>query len=77
VPGIDITAVEMLDRLSADLEHRRIRLHLAGEIDQVRDLLRATGITSVATDAHPTVDAAVAATRRDFDHPPSTDHKSA
>jgi len=77
VPGIDITAAEMLDRLFADLGHRNVRLHFAGEIGQVRDLLSATGITSVVTDAHPTVDAAVIAARRDLDHPPSTDRTSA
>mgnify|MGYP006198670969 CR=1 FL=1 len=77
VPSIDITAVEMLDRLSADLGQRHIRLHFAGEIGQVRDLLSATGISSVVTDAHPTVDAAVTAARHDLDHPPSTDRESA
>ncbi|MGW3482167.1 SulP family inorganic anion transporter [Rhodococcus indonesiensis] len=77
VPGIDITAVEMLDRLYADLEHHRIRLLFAGEIGQVRDLLDATGIASVVTDAHPTVDAAVTAARRNLDHPPDTDPTSA
>ncbi|KOS53823.1 SulP family inorganic anion transporter [Rhodococcus rhodochrous] len=77
VPGIDITAVEMLDRLYADLEHHRIRLLFAGEIGQVRDLLDATGIASVVTGAHPTVDAAVTAARRNLDHPPDTDPTSA
>lgn len=77
VPGIDITAVEMLDRLYADLEHHHIRLLFAGEIGQVRDLLSATGIASVVTDAHSTVDAAVTAARRNLDHPPDTDQKSA
>ena len=77
VPGIDITAVEMLDRLSAELDHRNIKLHFAGEIGQVRDLLSATGVTSVVTDAHPTVDAAVTAARHDLDRPPSNDRKSA
>lgn len=76
VPEIDITAVEMLDRLYADLEHRHVRLHFAGEIGQVRDLLSATGITSVITDAHPTVDAAVTAARHDLDHPPGTERAS-
>lgn len=76
VPSIDITAVEMLDRLSAELGHRHIRMHFAGEIGQVRDLLNATGITSVAADAHPTVDAAVTAARHDLDHPPSIDRNS-
>jgi len=77
VPGIDITAAEMLDRLSADLEHRNVRLHFAGEIGQVRDLLSATGITNVVLDEHPTVDAAVTAARHDLDHPPDTDRTSA
>lgn len=76
VPEIDITAVEMLDRLYADLEHRHVRLHFAGEIGQVRDLLSATGVTSVITDAHPTVDAAVTAARHDLDHPPGTERAS-
>lgn len=77
VPGIDITAVGMLDRLYAELEHRRIRLLFAGEIGQVRDLLSATGIASVVTGAHPTVDAAVAAARRNLDQPPDDDPTSA
>nr|WP_240918513.1 SulP family inorganic anion transporter [Rhodococcus sp. 14C212] len=77
VPGIDITAVAMLDRLYAELEHHHIRLLFAGEIGQVRDLLSATGIASVVTDAYPTVDAAVTAARRNLDHPPDTDHKPA
>jgi SulP family sulfate permease len=67
VPDIDITAVDMLDRLSAELDHRHIRLYFAGEIGQVRDLLNATGITSVVTDAHPTVDEAVTAARHEID----------
>ncbi len=77
VPGIDITAVEMLDRLSGDLKHRHIRLLFAGEIGQVRDMLRATGISSVVSAAYPSVDAAVAAARRDLGHPPSTEQRSA
>lgn len=67
----------MLDRLHADLGHRRIRLYFAGETGQVRDLLCATGITNVVLDTYPTVEASVTAARGDLARPPGTGHRPA
>jgi sulfate permease, SulP family len=63
VPSIDVTAVRMLDALAADLERRGVRLALARDVGQVRDLLsRVTPDSPVRT--YPTVRAAVAALTR-------------
>ncbi|HEY1623683.1 MAG TPA: SulP family inorganic anion transporter [Streptosporangiaceae bacterium] len=45
VPFVDVTAARMLDQLTADLHGRGIRLVIAREIGQVRDVLSATGPT--------------------------------
>jgi SulP family sulfate permease len=42
-PFIDVSAVRMLGELSGDLERRDVVLLLAGEIGQVRDVLRRAG----------------------------------
>lgn len=42
MPSLDVTAARMLTELAADLRHQRVRLVLAGEIGQVRDMLAAT-----------------------------------
>jgi SulP family sulfate permease len=42
MPSVDVTAARMLAQLAADLRHRGVRLVLAGEIGQVRDMLAAT-----------------------------------
>ena len=63
VPSIDVTAVRMLDELAADLARRGVRLALARDVGQVRDLLsRVSSESQVRT--FPTVRAAVTALTR-------------
>jgi SulP family sulfate permease len=56
VPFIDVTAARMLDELTASLRARGIRLVIAREIGQVRDVLTASG---PAPEYFPSVRAAV------------------
>ena len=62
VPTIDVTAVRMLDELADDLERRGVRMAVARDVGQVRDLLAeaAPGPGSPVR-TYPTVRAAVAA----------------
>jgi MFS superfamily sulfate permease-like transporter len=61
--SIDVTAVRMLDELAADLARREVRLALARDVGQVRDLLsRVRSESQVRT--FPTVRAAVTALTR-------------
>jgi sulfate permease, SulP family len=60
MPSVDVTAARMLTQLAADLRHREVRLVLAGEIGQVRDMLSATS-QDTAPGYHRTVPEAVAA----------------
>ncbi|OLT05151.1 hypothetical protein BJF90_19595 [Pseudonocardia sp. CNS-004] len=62
VPFVDVTAAAMLRRLGADLEGAGIRLVIARDVGQVRDVLARTG---GATVAHRTLDDAVAAVASD------------
>ena len=59
VPFIDVTAAEMLAETAEDLERRGVRLVLARDLGQVRDILRAEGQAPLT--AYPTVQAAVKA----------------
>lgn len=62
VPTIDVTAVRMLDGLADDLDRRGVRIAIARDVGQVRDLLVEAGRgpgSPVRT--YPTVRAAVAA----------------
>jgi sulfate permease, SulP family len=43
VPFVDVTAGRMLDELTAELRRRGVRLVIAREVGQVRDVLAATG----------------------------------
>jgi len=65
VPVIDVTAAKMLVELADDLDRRGIRLLLARDIGQVRDLLEAAGAGSLVAQTYPTVEQAVAASERD------------
>ncbi len=58
---IDVTAVEMLERLSDGLRHEGVRLLLARDIGQVRDVLRRAGADGPLERFYPTVQAAVEA----------------
>ncbi len=60
MPSLDVTAARMLTQLAADLRHREVRLVLAAEIGQVRDMLAATS-PDVALEYYRTVQEAVAA----------------
>jgi sulfate permease, SulP family len=61
MPSIDVTGARMLIQLAADLPHRQVRLVLAGEIGQVRDMLAAVGGRDGALEYHRTVEEAVRA----------------
>jgi len=61
VPDIDLTALLMLDRLSTELKARDIRVLVASEVGQVRDLLRSASFTHLTAGLYPTIAEAVAA----------------
>ena len=60
VPYVDVTAAEMLQQLRADLDRDGVRLLVARDIGQVRDVLRRAGAED-ATAVFPSVEAAVEA----------------
>jgi MFS superfamily sulfate permease-like transporter len=59
VAYVDITAARMLARLSDDLDRRGVRLLIARDIGQVRDVLRTIGVDERLTQVHPTVQSAI------------------
>jgi len=61
VPVIDVTAVEMLDQVAGDLEAVGVRMLLARDIGEVRDVLRRAGATAELERVYPSVQAAVEA----------------
>lgn len=63
MPSIDVTAARMLTQLAADLQRHGVRLVLAGEIGQVRDMLAAVGGPDGSPEYHRTVPEAVASAR--------------
>jgi sulfate permease, SulP family len=63
MPSIDVTAARILNQLAADLAKEGVRLVLAGEIGQVRDMLAAVGGRDSISEYHRTVAEAVEATR--------------
>jgi sulfate permease, SulP family len=71
VPFIDVTAAQMLATVAEDLERDGIRLLLARDVGQVRDVLRReeTG-KPAAIRAYPTVQAAVTAALSNSARPP-------
>ncbi|HXQ00772.1 MAG TPA: sodium-independent anion transporter [Solirubrobacteraceae bacterium] len=64
IPFIDVTAARMLAALAEDLDRRDIRLLLARDIGQVRDVLHSVIEDPAVTHFYPTVQAAVAAAQR-------------
>ena len=58
VPYVDVTAAEMLLQLRGDLDRDGVRLVMARDIGQVRDVLRREGVTD-ATVVYATVEDAV------------------
>jgi sulfate permease, SulP family len=63
IPFLDVTAARMLSQLAADLGHHGVRLVLAGEIGQVRDMIAAVTSPDAAAEYHRTVQDAVNAAR--------------
>jgi sulfate permease, SulP family len=62
-PSVDVTAGRMLNELAAGLAKRGVRLVLAGEIGQVRDMIAAVADRGQAPEYHRTVAEAVTAAR--------------
>jgi hypothetical protein len=61
MPFVDVTAARMLIALAADLRRRGVRLVLAGEIGQVRDMLAAVSGHDRPPDYHRTIQEGVTA----------------
>jgi high affinity sulfate transporter 1 len=59
IPFIDVTSARMLAELSADLRRRQIRLLIARDIGQVRDILRRVVDDPDLRHSYPTIQAAV------------------
>jgi SulP family sulfate permease len=72
-PSIDVTAARMLNQLTADLAKRGIRLVLAGEIGQVRDMIAAVAGRSQAPEYHRTVSEAVIAAQTGLQAKPDSE----
>ncbi len=64
VPFVDVTAARMLDELTADLHRHGVRLVIARDVGQVRDVLTQSG-GAAAPEYFPSVRAAVDAVRAD------------
>jgi anti-anti-sigma factor len=61
MPYLDLSATRMLVELADDLQRRGVRLLMARDVGQVREVLRAVGGDDELRLVYPTVDAAVAA----------------
>jgi high affinity sulfate transporter 1 len=61
MPYLDLSATRMLVELADDLDRRGVRLLMARDVGQVREVLGAVGGDEVLRDVYPTIDAAVAA----------------
>jgi SulP family sulfate permease len=61
MPFIDVSAARMLDALAADLERDGVRLLLARDVGQVRDVLGSVDPKQASAWVYPTVREAVAA----------------
>ena len=64
IPFIDVTAARMLAALAQDLGRRGVKLLLAHDIGQVRDVLRSVIDDPAITHSYPTVQAAVDAIQK-------------
>ena len=64
IPFIDVTASRMLSDLSDELRHQDVKLLIARDIGQVRDVLRHVIDDPALDDSYPTVEAAVSAADR-------------
>ena len=64
IPFVDVTAARMLATLAEDLRRRDVRLLLARDIGQVRDVLSSAIDDPAIANFYPTVRAAVAAAQK-------------
>jgi SulP family sulfate permease len=64
VPAIDVTAVHMLAELTQSLEREGVRLLVAREIGQVRDVVRRVATDELPVGIYPTLQAAVQAAQQ-------------
>ncbi len=64
IPAIDITGAQMLGELAEQLDRDGVRLVVAREVGQVRDVLASAGLDGRPLTVYPTVRAAVRATAR-------------
>jgi sulfate permease, SulP family len=67
VPAIDVTAAHMLAELTQSLEREGVRLLVARQIGQVRDVVRQVATDKTPEGVYPTVRAAVQAAQRPQD----------
>jgi SulP family sulfate permease len=61
VPFIDVTAVQMLSSLSKELDERGVRLVIARDVGQIRDVIESTDAVEGLKHLYPTVQSAVEA----------------
>ena len=59
IPFVDVTAVQVLDQLAQELRADGVRLVIARNVGQVRDVVGAALGDSILDTAYPTVDEAV------------------
>jgi sulfate permease, SulP family len=77
MPSVDVTAARMLSQLAGDLPHQGVRLVLAGEIGQVRDMLAAVSEHGGTPEYLRTVPEAVRAARAGPPSPPAAGEQPA
>jgi SulP family sulfate permease len=73
MPFVDVTAARMLGQLAAELQRQAVRLVLAGEIGQVRDMLAAVSDPGGTPEYHRTVHEAVTAAQAVLAGAPAND----
>jgi SulP family sulfate permease len=61
VPFIDVTAVQMLSSLREELDERGVRLVIARDVGQIRDVIESTDAAEGLKHLYPTVQSAVEA----------------
>ena len=61
IPSIDVTGAQMLADLAHNLRERGVRLLVARDVGQVRDVVRRAEVPGIALGVYPTVEAAVQA----------------
>ncbi len=69
IPAIDVTAVNMIVDLRDELTARGVRLYIARDVGQVRDLLERAGAATLIEHLYPSVDQAVTAARNQLEPP--------